>query len=252
MDVTSCLHVVLSSLADSGFESFVLTFTGLADTKTYSLRGMSQLHVPNYHHWRKNVALTHPAVVHEKASFQLRASSDDISICDRRESLRERLSIGSTLLLYANTASRIAETWAFLLAGCGCLYIFTWHRVLRSIVSDQSSPALTANTRSDTNTKLITVDQCWMFRMAATIAGCNTVCIKSTIVLLICHWTNSVHPSELPVATWEFKSAGQTPPPRWQQPHPGRVNIGIAKSHRDVTQVEDRTLIRAKMLPHIN
>jgi hypothetical protein len=112
------------------------------------------------------VALTHPSVIHEKASFQLRASSDDISIFDSRESLRERLSIGSTLLLYANTASRIAETWAFLLAGCGCLYIFTWHRALRSIVSNQQSPALTANTKLAPDTKLITVDHCWMFRMA--------------------------------------------------------------------------------------
>jgi hypothetical protein len=85
----------------------------------------------------------------------------------------------------------------------------------------------------------------------AKITGC-TCCIDFTIVLLICHWTKIARPSKLPVATWEPKSAGQTPPPRWQQPHPGRVNIGIAKSHRDVTQVEDRTLIRAKMLPHIN
>jgi hypothetical protein len=156
---------VLNSLAGSGFESSVLTFTGLADTKTYSLRGTSQLHVPNYHHWRKNVALTHPGVVHEKASLQLRASNDDISIFDSRESLRERLSIGSALLLYANTASRIAETWAFLLAGCGCLYIFTWHRALRSIVSNQQSPALTANTKPTADTKLINVDQCRMLRM---------------------------------------------------------------------------------------
>jgi hypothetical protein len=56
-------------MAASGFESSVLTFTGLADAKTWThkLRGMSWLHVPGYYH--KNAALTHPGVVHEKASF---------------------------------------------------------------------------------------------------------------------------------------------------------------------------------------
>lgn len=44
-------------------------------------------------------------------------------------------------------------------------------------------------------------------------------------------------------------SAGQTPT---QQLHPGRVNMGIAKSYKEVTQVEGQTLIRAKILPHID
>jgi hypothetical protein len=65
------------------------------------------------------VILTHPAA-HEEALSQLRASSRDISIFDSRESLTGRPSIGSILLLYANTASRnsrdlgIPTSWLWL------------------------------------------------------------------------------------------------------------------------------------------
>ena len=187
---------------------------------------MSQLHVPNYHHWRKNVALTHPAVVHEKASFQLRASSDDISICDRRESLRERLSIGSTLLLYANTASRIAETWASRLAGCGCPYIFTWHRLLCCKLFDELSPALT------TNTKLIDVDQCGMRGCSDGVAVTGFCCISSAIVVLIFYWTTPALPTNLPFATLYSSQLDKRLHHACKHPHPCRVNMFIANSHK--------------------
>jgi hypothetical protein len=123
------------------------------------------------------VTLTHPAV-HEEALFQLRASSRDISIFDSRESLTGRPSIGSISLLYANTASRIAETWASRLAGCGCPYIFTWHRLLCCKLFDELSPALT------TNTKLIDVDQCGMLKREQQWQDSRTVSILPSFAIL--------------------------------------------------------------------
>ena len=107
-----------SSMGGSGFESFVLS---LADLKLTS-RGENIAkgdflasyngNVP----LEKCVALTSHGV-HEKASSPSNYARLVVTSVNSRDSLTRRLSIGSMSLLYANTASRIAETWAFLLAG---------------------------------------------------------------------------------------------------------------------------------------
>ena len=154
------------------------------------------------------------------------------SVFDSRKSPTGRPSIGSISLLYANTASRIAETWASRLAGCGCPYIFTWHRLLCCKLFDELSPALT------TNTKLIDVDQCGMRGCSDGVAVTGFCCISSAIVVLIFYWTTPARPSKLPVATWDSSQLDKRLHHAGKQPHPGRVNMGIAKSHKEVTQVE--------------
>ena len=50
----------------------------------------------------------------------------------------------------------------------------------------------------------------------------------------------------------EFKSAGQARLYHgWRTTHPGRVNMCIAKSYKEVTQAKGQSLVRAKILPHI-
>jgi hypothetical protein len=61
--------------------------------------------------------------------------------------------------------------------------------------------------------------------------------INSTIILLICHWATPVRPSKLSVATWVSSQLDKRLHHAGKQPHPRRVNMGIAKSHKEVTQV---------------
>ena len=63
-------------------------------------------------------------------------------------------------------------------------------------------------------------------------------CISSAIVVLIFYWTTPARPSKLPVATWDSSQLDKRLHHAGKQPHPGRVNMGIAKSHKEVTQVE--------------
>jgi hypothetical protein len=59
--------------------------------------------------------------------------------------------------------------------------------------------------------------------------------------LLIYHWTTPVRPSKSSVATWDPSQLDKHLHHAGKQPHPGRtrrVNMGIAKSHKEVAQVE--------------